>query len=150
MTLTRFVTKNAFRNKRRSVLTVASIGFSLLLLTVMMTIWHAFYMSEGSAESAQRLITRHKVSLGFFLPAYYGEKIRALPGVKQVVNESWFGGSIRTTSRQISLRSSAQIRRDSCKSIRSSACLMTNWKRGNETAQAALWTLNWPGNTAGK
>src|SRR5437588_11365750 len=92
MTLTRFVTKNAFRNKRRSVLTVASIGFSLLLLTVMMTIWHAFYMSEGSAESAQRLITRHKVSLGFFLPAYYREKIRALPGVKQVVNESWFGG----------------------------------------------------------
>jgi len=95
MTLTRFVTKNAFRNKRRSVLTVASIGFSLLLLTVMMTIWHAFYMSEGSAESAQRLITRHKVSLGFFLPAYYGEKIRALPGVKQVVNESWFGGQYK-------------------------------------------------------
>ena len=30
MTLTRFVTKNAFRNKRRSILTVLSIGGSLL------------------------------------------------------------------------------------------------------------------------
>ena len=38
MTLTRFVTKNAFRNKRRSTLTVLSIAFSLLLLTLMMTI----------------------------------------------------------------------------------------------------------------
>src|SRR2546430_11259388 len=95
MTLTRFVTKNAFRNKRRRVLTVASIGFSLLLLTVMMTIWHAFYMTEGSAESAQRLITRNKVSLVFFLPAYYREKIRAIPGVTHVVNQSWFGGQYK-------------------------------------------------------
>jgi len=92
MTLTRFVTKNAFRNKRRSLLTLLSIGFSLLLLTVMMTIWRAFYMSEGTAESAQRLIVRHKVSLGNFLPISYREKIRSTPGVKQVVNETWFGG----------------------------------------------------------
>jgi hypothetical protein len=51
MTLSRFVTKNAFRNKRRSILTVLSIAFSLLLLTLMMTIWRAFYLDEGSAAS---------------------------------------------------------------------------------------------------
>jgi putative ABC transport system permease protein len=95
MTLTRFVTKNAFRNKRRSALTVLSIAFSLLLLTLMITIWRAFYVDQGSAQSAQRLITRHKVSLVFWLPAYYREKIRALPGVKNVVNESWFGGQYK-------------------------------------------------------
>jgi len=92
MTLTRFVRKNAFRNKRRSLLTLLSISFSLLLLTVMMTIWKAFYMSDGSAESAQRLIVRHKVSLAQFLPISYREKIRSIPGVKNVVNETWFGG----------------------------------------------------------
>lgn len=92
MTLSRFVRKNAFRNKRRSLLTVVSIAFSLLLLTFMMTIWHAFYNSETSAQSAQRLITRHKVSLIFFLPASYREKIRRMPGVRHVVNQSWFGG----------------------------------------------------------
>ena len=92
MTLTRFVRKNAFRNKRRSILTLLSIGFSLLLLTVMMTIWKAFYMSEGSAESAQRLIVRHKVSLAQFLPISDREKIRSIRGVKNVVNETWFGG----------------------------------------------------------
>ncbi len=95
MTLTRFVTKNAFRNKRRSVLTALSIAFSLLLLTIMMTVWRAFYLDQGSPESAQRLIVRHKVSLIFFLPAYYRDKIRALPGVKQVVPETWFGGQYK-------------------------------------------------------
>jgi putative ABC transport system permease protein len=95
MTLARFVRKNAFRNKRRSILTLLSIGFSLLLLTVMMTIWRAFYMSEGSAESAQRLIVRHKVSLAQFMPISYRERIRAVPGVKNVVNETWFGGQYK-------------------------------------------------------
>jgi putative ABC transport system permease protein len=92
MTLTRFVTKNAFRNKRRSILTVLSIAFSLLLLTLMMTIYRAFYLDEGSAESAQRLVVRHRVSLTFSLPSYYREKIRAIPGVVAVVPVSWFGG----------------------------------------------------------
>ena len=92
MTLSRFVTKNAFRNKRRSLLTVLSIAFSLLLLTLMMTIWRAFYLDEGSAESAERLVVRHRVSLTFFLPGYYREKIRAIPGVVSVVPVTWFGG----------------------------------------------------------
>jgi putative ABC transport system permease protein len=92
MTLTRFVTKNAFRNKRRSILTVLSIAFSLLLLTLMMTIWHAFYLDQGSAESAERLVVRHRVSLTFSLPGFYREKIRAVPGVVAVVPVSWFGG----------------------------------------------------------
>jgi putative ABC transport system permease protein len=92
MTLTRFVTKNAFRNKRRSILTVLSIAFSLLLLTLMMTIWRAFYLDEGSAESAERLVVRHRVSLTFSLPGFYREKIRAVPGVVSVVPVSWFGG----------------------------------------------------------
>jgi len=92
MTLTRFVTKNAFRNKRRSTLTVLSIAFSLLLLTFMMTLWHAFSLEDGSAESSQRLIVRHKVSLTFTLPGFYREKIRAVPGVVAVVPSSWFQG----------------------------------------------------------
>lgn len=92
MTLTRFVTKNAFRNKRRSTLTVLSIAFSLLLLTFMMTLWHAFALEDGSAESSQRLIVRHKVSLTFSLPGFYREKIRSVPGVVAVVPSSWFQG----------------------------------------------------------
>ena len=100
MTLTRFVTKNAFRNKRRSLLTLLSIGFSLLLLTFMMTVWRTFYIDEGSAESAQRIIVRNKVSLVFSIPSYYREKIRSLPGVKSVVPQRWFGGTYKDPNKE--------------------------------------------------
>jgi putative ABC transport system permease protein len=92
MTLTRFVSKNAFRNKRRSILTILSIGGSLLLLTFLITIWRSFYDSKPTEESAQRLIVRHKVSLVFNLPSYYRQKIQSVPHVKEVVNQQWFGG----------------------------------------------------------
>jgi putative ABC transport system permease protein len=92
MTLNRFVRKNAFRNKRRSILTVLSIAFSLLLLSFLMSVWRAFYMDQGSAESAERLVTRHKVSLANFLPGYYRAKIRTIPGVVHVVPLAWFQG----------------------------------------------------------
>jgi len=92
MTLTSFVRKNSFRNKRRSILTMLSIGFSLLLLSFLMCIWTGFYIDQGSAESAQRVIVRHKVSLANFLPAYYRQKIRSIPGVMHVVPVNWFQG----------------------------------------------------------
>jgi len=100
MTLTRFVTKNAFRNKRRSILTVLSITFSLLLLTFMMAIWRGFYMEQGSEQSAQRLVVRNKVSLVFSIPVFYREKIRSIPGVVNVVNAQWFGGKYKDDKSQ--------------------------------------------------
>jgi putative ABC transport system permease protein len=92
MTLTRFVTKSAFRNKRRSVLTVLSITFSLLLLTLMMTVWRTFYIDTVSTESALRLVTRHRVSLTESMPVSYRQRIRAIPGVVAVAPNNWFGG----------------------------------------------------------
>lgn len=92
MTLGRFATKNAFRNRRRSFLTAVSIAFSLLLLTLLMSVYRGFYLDQGPPQSALRLITRHKVSLVFFLPSYYREKIRTIPGVVHVSPWNWFGG----------------------------------------------------------
>ncbi len=92
MTLTSFVAKSAFRNKRRSLLTVASIAFSLLLLCIMLCLWRSFYIDKGAPDSALRIMTRHKVSLANFLPIYYRDKIRAVPGVVHVVPMTWFGG----------------------------------------------------------
>ena len=95
MTLTRFVAKSAFRNKRRSLLTVASIAFSLLLLCVMLCVWRSFYIDKGAPDSALRIMTRHKVSLANFLPIYYRDKIRTIPGVVHVVPMTWFGGKYK-------------------------------------------------------
>jgi putative ABC transport system permease protein len=95
MTIVQFVAKNAFRNRRRSVLTALGIMFSLWLLTIMMTIWRGFYIDQGAPDSALRIMTRHRVSLAFFLPAYYRVKIRAVPGVTHVVPMTWFGGKYK-------------------------------------------------------
>jgi putative ABC transport system permease protein len=95
MTLTTFITKSAFRNKRRSLLTVASIAFSLLLLCIMLCVWRGFYIDKGAPDSALRIMTRHKVSLANFLPIYYRDKIRTVPGVVHVVPMTWFGGKYK-------------------------------------------------------
>jgi putative ABC transport system permease protein len=92
MTLGSFVVRNTFRNKRRSLLTVISISFSLLLLTLMICIWRAFYVDQVAPEASRRLIIRDRVSLAFFLPEFYRAKIRAVPGVTAVSPMTWFGG----------------------------------------------------------
>jgi putative ABC transport system permease protein len=92
MTLSSFVVRNTFRNKRRSLLTMLSISFSLLLLTLMVSIWRTFYVDVGAPDSAKRVITRDRVSLAFLLPAYYREKIRSIPSVVAVAPMTWFGG----------------------------------------------------------
>ncbi|MGO9404072.1 MAG: ABC transporter permease [Terriglobales bacterium] len=95
MTIAAFVAKSAFRNKRRSLLTVASIAFSLLLLCIMLCVWRSFYIDKGAPDSALRIMTRHKVSLANFLPIYYRDKIRSIPGVVHVVPMTWFGGTYK-------------------------------------------------------
>src|SRR5579864_5864979 len=92
MTLGSFVVRNTFRNKRRSLLTMVSISFSLLLLTLMICIWRSFYVDQVAPEASRRLVIRDRVSLAFFLPAFYRDKVRAVPGVTAVVPITWFGG----------------------------------------------------------
>ena len=92
MTLGSFIVRNTFRNKRRSLLTMVSISFSLLLLTLMICIWRSFYVDQVAPEASRRVITRDRVSLAFFLPAFYRDKIRSVQGVTAVVPMTWFGG----------------------------------------------------------
>jgi len=95
MTLTGFVGKNSFRNLRRTILTAISISVSLLLLTLMMTVWRAFYIDKGAPEASLRLITRHKVSLTNVMPLAYEAKIRQVPGVVALASMNWFGGKYK-------------------------------------------------------
>ena len=86
------VFKNSWRNKRRTFLTIGSVGVSLCLLGILLSVYHAFYFSTPTPGSELRLVTRNKVSLARPLPQYYGAKIKAIPGVREVEIEQWFGG----------------------------------------------------------
>jgi putative ABC transport system permease protein len=85
MTLPEFAIRNVWRNKRRSILTILSLGFSFLLLTLMMTIWRTFYIDSWSMISARHIVCRNRASLAVPLPTYYREKIRSIPGVVDVI-----------------------------------------------------------------
>ena len=93
MTLTGLVARNALRNKRRTVPTILSIAFSVLLLTIMMTLWRGFLIDELGPASALRLFTRPPhVFFSYAMPSDYRQKIRAVPGVMAVAPLNLFNG----------------------------------------------------------
>jgi putative ABC transport system permease protein len=59
---------------------------------MMICIWRSFYVDQVAPEASRRLIIRDRVSLAFFLPAYYRDKIRSVQGVSAVAPITWFGG----------------------------------------------------------
>src|SRR3954447_4862444 len=86
------ILKNCWRNRRRTVLTIASIGISMCLLGVMMTMYYAFFLSEPQADEARRLVVRNRVSLTVAIPASYMSRIKQIPGVQEAMIGNWFGG----------------------------------------------------------
>jgi putative ABC transport system permease protein len=55
-------------------------------------IWRSFYLMKGSPDSELRIVTRHRVSLTFYIPAAYRDKIRTVAGVVNVTPWRWFRG----------------------------------------------------------
>src|SRR5260370_6632286 len=87
----KLILKNILRNKRRTLLSIASLVVSLFLIITLATILTEF--SRGSESSTPlRRVTGHAVSLGFTLPVAHQQRIAAVPGVKAVIPFSWFGG----------------------------------------------------------
>ncbi|MFN7935101.1 MAG: FtsX-like permease family protein [Bryobacteraceae bacterium] len=86
------VWKNAIRNRRRTLLTVTSLGFSLCLLGLMMAIYYALYLSDTPPAQALRLATRNKVSITLPMPGYYLQRIERTPGVREAMPWQWFQG----------------------------------------------------------
>jgi putative ABC transport system permease protein len=91
MKFAKLIFKNILRNKRRTLLTISSLVVSLFLIVSLATILTEFDRG-GDESSPVRLVTRHAVSLTFALPMAHLDKIKAIPGVKQVTPFSWFGG----------------------------------------------------------
>jgi len=91
MKYAKLIFKNILRNKLRTLLTVSSVVVSLFLIVSLATILTEF--DRGADESSPlRLVSRHAVSLGFVLPMAHMQKIQTVPGVKDVMPFSWFGG----------------------------------------------------------
>ncbi|MFA4828372.1 MAG: FtsX-like permease family protein [Thermodesulfovibrionales bacterium] len=91
MQILKLLLKNSFRHKLRTSLTVFGIMIAILAFGLLRTVVSAWYAGV-EASSATRLITRNSISIIFFLPLSYKEKIRQIPGVKNISYSCWFGG----------------------------------------------------------
>jgi putative ABC transport system permease protein len=92
MKLLPLIVRNAFRNRRRTILTILSIGMSLFLISTLKTLLDSLESPPLTPDSAKRVIVRHQTSLGNTMPIAYRERIRQVPGVDSVVATQWFGG----------------------------------------------------------
>jgi putative ABC transport system permease protein len=91
--LASLIFRNVFRNRRRSLLTLASTAVSLALLSLLLALYQGFFYGEDASPSqASRLICRHRVSLTQSLPASHQQRIAQVPGVMKTSAWSWFQG----------------------------------------------------------
>jgi putative ABC transport system permease protein len=82
---------NLFRKKVRLLLTIGSFAVALFLFAFLAVVKSAF--SRGTeVAGADRLVIASRVGLMQTLPISYDDKIAAIPGVKAVTHNHWFGG----------------------------------------------------------
>lgn len=86
-----YVLKHLRKNWIRTSTTVLGMAVCIFLFCTLQTLLAAIDYSLQSA-SAQRLWTRHAVSLVFPIPLSYKARIASIPGVRNVANATWFQG----------------------------------------------------------
>ncbi len=82
---------NLFRKKIRFVLTIGSFAVALFLFGVLAIVKNAFSGGVDIA-GADRLMVINRTSIIQPLPIAYADKIRRIPGVKELTYSNWFGG----------------------------------------------------------
>ncbi len=92
MKVLKLIVKNVFRHKLRTALTVIGLAVAVMafgLIQTAVTSWN----SGVAASQVDRLVTRDAVTIINTLPYSYLEKIKQVPGVKEVTFMNWFGGT---------------------------------------------------------
>ncbi|QWV94399.1 FtsX-like permease family protein [Geomonas oryzisoli] len=87
----KYILRNLFRHKLRSVLTIVGVAVAVLAFGLLRTLVGLWYAGAEHASDT-RLVTRNAISLVFPLPISYLERIRGTAGVTSVSYGNWFGG----------------------------------------------------------
>ena len=85
------IVANLRRKKIRTILTIGSFTVAFFLFGLLAAIHYGFRQGIDVA-GADRLMTIAKTSFLQPLPLPYGDRLRRIPGVKDVASFTWFGG----------------------------------------------------------
>ncbi|MFZ1081450.1 MAG: FtsX-like permease family protein [Candidatus Kryptoniota bacterium] len=92
MRVLKLIVKNMFRHRLRTALTILGLAIAVMafgLIQTAVTSWN----SGVEASQIDRLVTRDAVTIINPLPYSYLEKIKQIPGIKEVTFMNWFGGT---------------------------------------------------------
>ncbi len=95
MTISGFILRNAFRNKRRAALCVLSVAASLFLLVALLVVLNEFTNPPEDAGASLRIAVRNKVSLASPLPVRQEAVLEKIQGVEAVTSLTFFGGKYK-------------------------------------------------------
>jgi putative ABC transport system permease protein len=92
---------NLRRRPLRTLFTFLSIAIAFMLFGLLEAMRNGFF---GGAEfaGADRVMTTHKMSIIQQLPRSYADRIKAVPGIKFINVQSWFGGWFQNERNQLS------------------------------------------------
>jgi putative ABC transport system permease protein len=78
-----------FRRRGRTILTIIAVTLAVLIFCAIRTFIVAWNAGADEA-AADRIATRHKVSITMQLPKHYIDDLREVPGVKAATWANWF------------------------------------------------------------
>ena len=90
MNLATYARRNLFRRRGRTILTVIAVTLSVVIFCAIWT-FIAAWNAGADGAAADRIATRHKVSITMQLPKKYIDDLRQVPGVKAATWANWFG-----------------------------------------------------------
>jgi putative ABC transport system permease protein len=93
-----FILKNLFRKKTRTLLTIASILFPLLVIAFLGTFLRALDLTDPAKDGNFRVVTRHKVGLTTPIPSAWVRQIDPLRGVVATTVLAQYRGIYRDES----------------------------------------------------
>jgi putative ABC transport system permease protein len=85
------VLANLGRHKRRTVLTIISVALALFLFASLRSVVTTLN-SGAEVSSASRMVVQNSSAIVFTLPQSYANRLKAVPHVKAVTWQNWFGG----------------------------------------------------------
>ena len=89
--LIKLILRNVFRHRLRASLTILGVAVAMLAFGILTTLVAAWYVGVETS-SANRLVTRNKISLIYMLPLAYRNKIVQVQGVDGIGHGIWYGG----------------------------------------------------------
>lgn len=130
----RFIWAGMWRKKSRAFLTLLSLICAFLLFGLLQAL-SVFFTAGVDFVGASRLISQSRVSFTDSLPIRLLPEIEAIPGVKDVSHDQWFGGVIGENTQMFTFASDpARLRRVYPEWVMSDA----EWKAFEATRTGAI------------